>query len=292
MINPLKKINRNLILEYLGITLGVLVMSLGLSIFLIPGQIVAGGVSGIAIILYHKFNFPVGLVMLIINIPIFITALKTFGINMIFRTLYGIVALSFFIEVLQQYEIVLTEDLLLAAIYGGILIGIGLGLVFRYNGTTGGTDMSARIVSYYFDHSTGQALLFLDGLVILMAAGVFGLELALYAVITIFIVSKAVDIIQEGPYISKMAFIISDENDEIEEKIIKELDRGLTSLKGSGGFTGQTRPVLMCVVNRSEVASLKRMVYSVDEDAFLIISSVNEVLGEGFKNEAGRILHK
>ncbi len=278
-----KRFNKFVLLEYLGIMAGVFLMAVSLSFFLIPAQIVAGGVSGIAIILFYLLELPVGIVMLIINIPIFIVALKTLGVSFIFRSIIGILFLSIFIEVLQLFAIMITEDLLLSSIYGGVLMGLGLGLVFRLNGTTGGTDMSARILSYYTDFSTGQALLMIDGLIVGLAGLFFNLEVALYAAIVIFIASRTIDIIQEGPNISKMCFIISEKTEIIKKNIINQLDRGITTLEGRGGYTDQKKQVLLCIINRTEVTRLKRLVHEIDEDAFVIITGVNEVLGEGFK---------
>ncbi|MFW5985076.1 MAG: YitT family protein [Halanaerobiaceae bacterium] len=282
IINNSKRFFYDYVLDYLGLTLGIALMALGLSVFLIPGQIVAGGVSGIAIILYYFFQLPVGWVMLIINIPIFIIALKTLGVSLIFRSLYGIILFSFSIEFLEQFDLFITDDLLLSAIYGGLLVGLGLGVVFRLNGTTGGTDMAARVLNYFTELTTGQSLLIIDGAILVLAAGFFGLEKALYGVIVIFIASRTIDIIQEGPNISKMAIIISDKSDTVKKKVIEDIDRGITTLEGKGGFTGKERPVLMCVINRTEVTKLKKLVRETDENAFIIISSVNEVLGEGF----------
>ncbi|MFW6279014.1 MAG: YitT family protein [Bacillota bacterium] len=282
IINNSKRFFYDYVLDYLGLTLGIGLMALGLSVFLIPGQIVAGGVSGIAIILYYFFQLPVGWVMLIINIPIFIIALKTLGVSLIFRSLYGIILFSFSIEFLEQFDLFITDDLLLSAIYGGLLVGLGLGVVFRLNGTTGGTDMAARVLNYFTELTTGQSLLIIDGAILVLAAGFFGLEKALYGVIVIFIASRTIDIIQEGPNISKMAIIISDKSDTVKKKVIEDIDRGITTLEGKGGFTGKERPVLMCVINRTEVTKLKKLVRETDENAFIIISSVNEVLGEGF----------
>ena len=271
-----------LFLEYLGLTAGILLMALGLSVFLVPGQIIAGGVSGIAIIVYFLSGFPVGLLMLLINIPIFIIALKTLGVSLIFRSLFGIILFSISVDFIQQFDILVTDDLLLSAIYGGVLIGLGLGFVFRLNGTTGGTDMAARVLSFFTKLTDGQALLVIDGLIIILATVVFGLEPALYAVVVIFIVSKTIDMIQEGPNISKMAIIISERTEKIKQQLLNDIDRGVTSLVGKGGYTGEERNVLLCVINRTEVTRLKKVVNEVDKDAFLVITSVNEVLGEGF----------
>lgn len=272
------------ILEYIGITIGSAIIALGLTAFLIPNKIAAGGVSGLATILFYWINLPVGVTMLLINIPIFILSIKVIGLTFVARSLYGIAILSFLIEVFQKTVPSVTQDLLLAAIYGGLLCGAGLGLVFRFNGTTGGTDMVARLLNYFTGISMGEGLFVADGIVVTLAGIFFNIEVALYAAITIFIISRTIDMIQEGFGISKMAIIISDYNKKIRIKILEELDRGLTSLQGYGGYTSQEKEVLMCVISRSEVSKLKKMVYDIDKNAFVTISNVHEVLGEGFKN--------
>ncbi len=277
-------INKKVIVEFIGLTTGIIITALGLTLFLIPNRIAAGGVSGLSIIIFHLFNIPVGLMMLILSIPLFIVSLKTHGISFVSRSIYGIVLLSVLIDILQPLTLALTEDLLLASIYGGVIIGLGVGLVFRCKGTTGGTDMAARILNHFFDITSGRALLIIDGIIVIIAGIVFNIEVALNAVITIFIVSKTIDIIQEGPYISKMCIIISDNSLQIKNKILKDLDRGLTSIKGIGGYTDQERQVLLCIINRSEVSKLKNLVYEVDKKAFVVITGAQEVMGEGFRN--------
>ena len=282
----LKKFNWYLLLEIVGITGGVFFVALGLVFFLLPNQIAAGGVSGLAIIIYYWLRFPMGLTMLILNIPIFIIGLKVLGISLVTRSIYAIFLLSFFVELLQPVAPPLTADLLLASIYGGVLIGLGLGIIFRFRGTTGGTDMSARLVNYYSNLTAGQALLIIDGIIVIIAGLYFNIEVALYAIVTIFIVSKTIDIVQEGPYVSRMFFIISKEADLIKKKIIEELDRGLTVFEGAGGYTGEKRKVLVCIIARSEVSRLKKLVSELDAGAFVIITSAHEVLGEGFRDMA------
>ena len=269
--------------DFAGITLGSGIIALGLTVFLIPNKIAAGGVSGLATIIYYLFNSPVGITMLLINIPIFIISIKVIGLPFVARSLFGIAILSFFVELFQSMVPVITEDLLLASIYGGLLAGLGLGIVFRFNGTTGGTDMIARLLNHYTEVSMGEGLFLADGIVVTMAGIFFNIEVALYAAITIFITSKTIDMIQEGFGISKMAIIISERNDTLKERILKEMDRGVTTLNGTGGYTGKEMEVLMCIISRSEVSKLKKLVYDEDNDAFVTISNVHEVLGEGFK---------
>jgi uncharacterized membrane-anchored protein YitT (DUF2179 family) len=177
----------------------------------------------------------------------------------------------------------MTEDLLLAAIYGGVLSGIGLGIAFRAGGSTGGTDMAAQLVARFFPTSVGQALLIVDGMVIVLAGIAFGLELAMYALIAVFITTKTVDVVQEGPNYAKACLIISDHPEPIGESIMQRLERGVTMLDGRGMYTKYDKEVLLVIVSRMEIAAVKSIVAEVDRKAFVIIYDVHEVLGEGFR---------
>ena len=265
------------------ITLGSLLTAVGLDMFLIPNKIAAGGVSGLATIAYYLFGFPVGLTMLAINIPLFIASLKLLGARFGIKTLFGFLTLSLFVDLLEPGLPSPTSDPLLASVYGGVIVGIGLGIVFRAGGTTGGTDLAARLVLKYFSTSSGQALLVIDGLVIVLAGIVFSAELALYALISVFISSQVIDVVQEGVSHGRAAFIISDHEKEIAQAVLKELDRGATFFEGKGAYSLTKKGILLTVVNRSEVTRLKILVSEIDPSAFVIVANANEVLGEGFK---------
>ena len=270
--------------EFLGVTLGVFLTALGLDMFLIPNKIAAGGVSGIATILHFLFHLPVGMVMLVLNIPLFLMGIYRLGLGFGFRSLYGTLALSIIIDVLAPVVPVPTHDILLAGLYGGVLTGLGVGLVFRYKGTTGGTDLLAAIIRTYTGVNIGQLLFMVDAGVVLAAGIVFdSAELALYALITIFLASWLIDLVLEGISYARAFIIISDRSEEIADLIMKEMARGVTALQGKGLYTGIDRPVLLSVVNRSEVSQLKEIVYKADPGAFVILTNVHEVLGEGFK---------
>ena len=270
--------------EFLGVTLGVILTALGLDMFLIPNKIAAGGVSGIATILHFLFHLPVGMVMLVLNIPLFLMGIYRMGLAFGFRSLYGTIALSVIIDLLALVVPVPTHDILLAGLYGGGLTGLGVGLVFRYKGTTGGTDLLAAIIRTYTGVNIGQLLFMVDAGVVLAAGIVFNsAELALYALITIFITSWLIDLVLEGISYARAFIIISDRSEEIADLIMKEMARGVTALQGKGLYTGIDRPVLLSVVNRSEVSQLKEIVYKADPGAFVILTNVHEVLGEGFK---------
>lgn len=269
--------------NYLGITLGAVLTAIALNMFLIPNKVAAGGVSGFATVLHYLLGLPVGMTMLALNIPLFLISVKILGAKFGANTLFGAAVLSLAIDLSAPYTPVLTADLLLSSLYGGVLTGIGMGLVFRFKGTTAGTDLLAAIINKLFKVSVGQALLSVDFFVIAFAGLAFAsAELSLYALISLFVTSQIIDLIQEGPSTSKAFFIVSGEPDAVARKIMEEMDRGVTFLQGRGGYTGESRDVLFCVVTTSEVTKLKDIVNSIDGKAFVIVADVHDVLGEGF----------
>jgi len=274
---------RRIVLGYAGVLAGVVITAFGVSFFLIPARIAAGGVSGLATVIYHVAGFPAGVTMLLLNIPLFIFSWRILGTMFGARTLFGTVTLSIFVDLFNRWAVPITEDLVLAAVYGGIISGIGLGIAFRFGGSTGGTDMAAQLVARFFPTSVGQALLLVDGAVILLAGAVFGWELAMYALIAVFVSTKTIDFVQEGQSYAKACLIISDHPEAIGEAIMEKLERGVTSLQGKGMYTKQGKEVLLVIVSRLEIASIKRIVAEIDPRAFVIIHDVHEVLGEGFR---------
>ena len=274
---------RRIFLCYAGVLAGVVITAFGVSFFLIPARIAAGGVSGLATVIYHVAGFPAGVTMLLLNIPLFILSWRILGTMFGARTLFGTVTLSIFVDLFNRWAVPITEDLVLAAVYGGIISGIGLGIAFRFGGSTGGTDMAAQLVARFFPTSVGQALLLVDGAVILLAGAVFGWELAMYALIAVFVSTKTIDFVQEGQSYAKACLIISDHPEAIGEAIMEKLERGVTSLQGKGMYTKQGKEVLLVIVSRLEIASIKRIVAEIDPRAFVIIHDVHEVLGEGFR---------
>lgn len=274
--------NKRAIIDYIGITLGALFIALALTVFLVPNRIAAGGISGLATVIFYITSFPIGITMLAVNIPLFFAGMKIMGASFGFRTIYGIVTLSIFTDLLQPHMVSLTDDLLLASIYGGVLSGIGLGIVFRSRGTTGGTDLIASLINHFTGVTVGEGLLIADGIVVTLAGIFFNLEVALYAAVTIFITSNTIDTVQEGLHFKKGVLIISDKVDEINEMVVNDLNRGATRFEAKGGYTGAAKDVLLCVISRTEISELKKAVTEIDKEAFVIISNVNEVLGEGF----------
>lgn len=270
--------------EYGFILFGVFLTAIGLDMFLVPNKIAAGGVSGIATIVHYVAHFPVGTTMLVINVPLFLMGIKQLGFDFGIRSLFGTITLSLMVDILAPIVPVPTHNPLLSCIYGGIVTGIGIGIVFRNKGTTGGTDLAAAIVNNYMKMSVGVVLFVIDASVIIAAGIVFkSSELALYALITVFLTSRVIDMVQEGYSYAKAALIISDKPNEVTNIILDKLSRGATALRGKGMFTGTDKDVILSVVTRSEIATLKEYVHTIDPHAFVILADVHEVLGEGFR---------
>lgn len=286
--------------DYLWIIIGSLITAAAINVFLVPYKIAPGGVTGIATVIYYLSGgrFPVGTTMLILNIPLFIGGIKFIGGKFAIRTLFSTIFLSVVIDttepftrfVVEQYLMKMQDtpsypDLMLYSIFGGFLMGLGLGLVFRSGATTGGTDLGARIVHHFAPHFTmGQILLAIDTAVIIFAAVTFNsIPLGLYAIITLYISSKVIDAILEGVSFAKSVFIISDQADEIARQILTDLDRGVTGLRGIGMYTGKEKNVLFCVLHRNQLPLLKQIVKQTDERAFVILTDIREVVGEGFQ---------
>jgi len=271
--------------DYLGITVGSFLVSFGLQALLIPDKIVQGGVSGLATIIHYVFHLPTGLTMLAFNIPLFIWGIKALGASFGAKSFYGSVATSIFVDFLARSHLIpkLTDNLLLASIYGGIIVGIGLGIVFRYKATTGGSDLGARLLNHYLGISVGQGILIIDFCIIAISALVFGVEEAMIGLLSLFITSKVVDLLQEGVSYVRTALIISQHPERIAQVVMSELERGVTSFSGRGLYTHTDKEILFCVLAREEITRLKDIVREVDKQAFVIITDAYEVLGEGFK---------
>lgn len=275
--------------SYLMILLGSVIMALGIDIFLIPNKIAAGGLSGIGTVLFYLYNLPVGMTVLVMNVPLFLVSWKVLGTSFGVKTLFATIALSLAIDGLAFIPAV-TDDLFLSVLFGGALVGAGLGLIFKRDATTGGTDLAAAIIHKYIPFlSISHLLLIIDAMVVIMAAIVFRqYELALYASVTIFITARVIDFIVVGINYTKAAYVISLQSDRISSRLLTELSRGVTELKGRGMYTGMDRPVLMCVLRSRDIPHMKKIVQEEDPEAFIFISDVREVLGEGFSYEPER----
>ena len=284
--------------DYLWIILGSIITAAAINLFLVPYKIAPGGVTGIATVIYYLSGekFPVGTTMLVLNIPLFIFGMKFIGGRFTVRTLFSTIFLSAVIDLSEPFtrlfgaqlaleKLSASPDYLLYTIFGGFFMGLGLGLVFKSGATTGGTDLAARIVHHFLPGLTmGKLLLLIDSTVIIFAAVSFNsFLLALYAILALYISSKIIDVILEGVNFAKAVFIISEFPDEIAESIMKELDRGVTALYGTGMYTGKEKRVLYCIIHRGQLTTLKELVKKIDPAAFIILGEVTEVLGEGFK---------
>jgi len=280
--------------DYLLIVFASLIQAVSLRVFFVPANLASGGVSGIAQLINHFTGWPIGLMVLIGNIPLFILGWRFLGgRRFAMRTALAIVAYSFFTDLLLKipafnyYSNILISDLkgdiFLNSLYGAIISGIGYGLVYRARGTSGGSDILARILNYWRGVSMTQSYLMVDTAVILAAGFIFGWKEALYAMITLYVSGLVSETVLEGGGTVRTAMIITAQPEQVSSRVIEELQRGVTYLEGRGAYTGNSRPVLYCVVSRAEVAALKTIVHEIDPDAFMVIGVAHEALGEGFR---------
>jgi uncharacterized membrane-anchored protein YitT (DUF2179 family) len=282
--------------DYFLIVLAALIQALSLRLFFVPANLASGGVSGISQLINHFTGWPIGLMILIGNIPLFALGWRFLGgYRFALRTAVAIFMLSFFIDFLVQTPLFsgngagtklindLQGDMFLSALYGAIISGVGYGLIYRARGTSGGSDILARILNHYQGVPMTQSYLMVDTLVILGAGFVFGWKAALYAMIALYVSGLVAEATLEGGGTVRTAFIITSEATAISERVLEELERGVTVLEGTGAYTGAERPVLYCVITRAEVATLKAIVQEIDPRAFMVIGVVHEALGEGFR---------
>jgi uncharacterized membrane-anchored protein YitT (DUF2179 family) len=270
------------------ITLGALLQALALRLFLVPANLVSGGVSGIAQIINYYTGWPIGVMVFLGNIPLFALGWRFLGgRRFAMRTAYAVVAYSILVELLPRLPFFppngLTDDLVINALYGAVIAGVGYGLVYRGNGTSGGSDILARILTHYRSIPMTQSYLWVDSAVILAAGFVFGWKEALYAIVVLYVSGLVVDTTMEGGGTVRTAMIITSQPDIVSEKILGDMERGVTMLEGTGAYTGEGRPVLYCVVSRSEIQQLKSIVHEADPKAFMVIGVAHEALGEGFQ---------
>lgn len=272
------------IASIIWLIIGSFIVAASFNMFMVPNGIASGGVSGISILVHRTLGIMPALTQWAINIPLFIVGFILLGKRFGAKTALGSVVLPLFVLFTDSWPSP-TDNPLLAAIYGGIGVGLGLGLVFRGGASTGGLDLAAQILHRYTGLPLSLAVVCFDGTVIIATGFIISPEVALYALIGLFVTSKTIDFIQSGLQLSKVAFIISDKSEAVAESILNDLDRGLTRLDGHGGYTGAGKTVLMVVVGQNEVPKLKQLVRAIDSGAFVIISNTAEVLGQGFKLE-------
>lgn len=274
------------IIEFLGLIIGCISMAVGINTFLKPHTIAPGGLSGLSVVLNKVTGISVSAVMLLIGVPLVIFAFKILGAKNSVKTLIGTVLFSLIVNITSPLaDLGATNDLLLSSISGAILLGIGIGIMFRVDASTGGTDLIALILSKKFPGiKPTKFMICLDAFVVI-SSGIASqnIEIALYSAIALYVVVKVADAIMEGFDYSKAFFIISNHADDIKSVITRELDRGLTILDGRGGYTNEEKQVLLVVVSKNQEVYLKKLVKTADPSAFIIVSNVHEVLGEGFK---------
>jgi len=271
---------------------GTAIYAFGLHYFVIPNQLMEGGVTGIGVLLNYAVGAPLSISTLVLNIPLFLLGLKMLGKGQMAYTIFGTVSLSTFLALIERaiangwiVPFQTDKDYILAALYAGVTLGIGLGITFRFGGTTGGVDIIARIVGKWKGWSMGQVILGLDLVIIGLALLYIPKEKVLYTLVTVYIASRVIDFIQEGAYAAKAVSIITNVGEDIASRVTEKMDRGVTLIPAIGAYSRSHKYIVYCVVNRQEVRILREIVKSIDPRAFIVINDVHDVLGEGFKED-------
>ncbi|WP_181348270.1 YitT family protein [Thalassobacillus sp. CUG 92003] len=267
------------------IIVGSAIFSFGLVHFNIQNELGEGGFTGITLLLLYLFNWDPALMNILLNIPVLMIGWRILGRTTFLYSLLGILAVSLFIWLFQLYmiHIDLKSDMTLAALFAGVFIGVGLGIIFRYGGTTGGVDIIARLIHKYWGWSMGRAMFMFDAVVIVTSIVTYlNAVQGMYTLVAVFIGARVIDFIQEGAYAARGTTIISAQSETISAAIMKEMDRGVTVLNGRGSYTGENRDVLYCVIGKNEIVKLKSLVNAIDPHAFVAVNAVHDVLGEGF----------
>jgi len=274
----------NILKEYFFVTLGSAAMGLGYVLFFIGNKIAPGGLTGLATVIYHFTGWSVGLTVILMNLPLLLIASFLLGKQIGIKTIFGMVSYSLFLQLFSKIP-PLTNDPVLAVLFGGLLVGSGSGLVFRQGSTVGGTDLAARILHRINPaFSIGNFLFFFDASVVVISTLAFkNYELGLYAALAIFAISRIVDVVILGVDYTKAVYIISNQSDRIAERMLHELNRGVTEIQGVGKFTGETRNILLSVMRPKYIVKVKQLVQQEDPEAFVFISDVRDVMGQGFR---------
>jgi len=283
-----KVFSKKWLIDYAFIIVGSFILASGFVLFITPYKIVPGGVYGISIVLHYLLGTPVGMMALAFDIPLTIIGIKVLGPRFGIKTVVGFILTAFFndgITYFYGYEPLVQGDALLSSIFGGLFLGVGLGLIFKSRATSGGSDIIAMIISKYTKLPMGQLMILVDSTIVLFGLIVFqDWKIPLYSLIVIFISGKVLDTILEGLNYDKVLFIISDKFEEIGDKIINDLNRGGTLFSGTGMYNQKEKQVIFTVVNRREVAILQEYIHRVDPHAFVTVLNASEILGEGFKS--------
>lgn len=269
--------------DLLFIGIGGLIYAFGINYFFIPNQMADGGLSGICIIIHYLLGFDISMTYFILNIPLIILGYKLIGGKFIIKSFYGTFMTSLGLKLFENCQAVMDERLV-ASIFGGLIMGTGIGLIFLGGGSSGGSDILVKILNKYFNIPVGKAFLLIDAVILTILGLLFGRDTFLYTFIGITICTKSIDLIQEGVEQAKCFIIITDKSDEIIAEIFENTGRGITILNGKGGYTKIDKEILYCIVRNYEISLIKRIIRKVDKKVFYSIVPVNEVLGEGFKN--------
>ena len=274
---------KGFLIECLGTLIGALIMALGVSFFLLPNQLSSGGFSGIATIFYYFFKIPMGTAIIILNAPLFIFAIYKLGKKFFLKLVLGTVLLSIFIDIFNQFK-PLTEDRFLACIYGGIIVGLGSAIIFKFHSSTGGSDLISNIVKGFNPNvRISNIIMIFDIIVVSLNVVLFKeIEIGLYSAIAIYLMGKIIDIVFEGIYFTKLIIIVSDKNEEIAKSIGNDIKRGTTGLYGKGMYTNKEKVVLMCAVSRGDIGKVKTVAKKIDPKCFIVITNSREVVGLGF----------
>lgn len=277
---------KEFLIDMIYLILGCAIMAIGTAVFLLPNQLSTGGFTGIATIFYYLFDFPMGTVILALNIPFFILAFFKIGKKLVIKSIIGTSLLSLFIDLFEKIP-TLTNDRLLACIYGGIFVGFGLALVLKANASTGGTDLITYIARAYKPYIKTSSIIVVVDVIIIGLNVIFfkKVEIGLYSAISIYLMGKMIDVVFEGINFTKMVYIISQKYEEISKEIDKQLQRGSTGIYAKGMYTNTDRLMIMCVGSRNEVAKMKQIATQIDPKAFIIISNARETWGKGFKGD-------
>lgn len=275
---------KRVIIEILGTIIGSFVMAIGVSLFLLPNQLSSGGVAGIATITYYLFNIPMGTMILIINIPLFLISIFKIGKYFFVKSIVGTVTLSFFIDMLDKFK-ALTDDRFLACVYGGIILGIGTAILLKVNSSTGGSDLVSYVAKKYKPTvQAGNIIVIVDIVIVTLNMIFFNeIEIGLYSAIAIYLMGKIIDVLFEGVEFTKLMIIISDKSENISKEIEEKIERGVTGIYGKGMYTNKDKLVLMCAAPRREVARIKMLARKIDSRSFIIITNSREVVGQGFE---------
>lgn len=269
--------------EYIYIIIGAFLMAVSTALFLLPNQLSTGGISGISTILYYLCNYPVGLTMLLINVPLFVIAMVKVNKRLFFKSILGTVLLSVFIDLLGNLSPI-TNDRFLACIYGGIIMGIGTAIILKAGASTGGTDLLSYVIRAYNNKFKSSRVIIIADTIIIFFNIIFfrEIEIGLYSVIAIYLMGKMIDIIFEGIYFTKIMFIISEKYEEISKEIGILVKRGSTGIYSKGMYSGKQNVMLFCVASRKEVAEIKQIIKQIDKNAFIVTTDAIETLGKGF----------